>query len=233
MLAPEGPVYQAGTLSGNPVATTAGLTTLRLADDDVYEHLAKVGDAIRTAAAEALDRRRGTARRPERGHHVLGVLHRRRRSATSPTRPARTPLPFAAFFHAMLDRGVYLPPSAYEAWFLSAAHDDARRRDRARRPAGAAARPPRRRRKPRLTRGMVDRAGTIVHLLRHGEVHNPEGSSTAGCPASTSPTSAGAMAERVADTLGDRDITHLRLLAAGAGRRRPRAAGGRPRARRR
>ena len=46
-LAPEGPVYQAGTLSGNPVATTAGLTTLRLADDGVYEHLTKAGDAIR------------------------------------------------------------------------------------------------------------------------------------------------------------------------------------------
>ena len=53
-LAPEGPVYQAGTLSGNPVATTAGLTTLRLATDDVYDRLSLVADTLRTAAGKAL-----------------------------------------------------------------------------------------------------------------------------------------------------------------------------------
>src|SRR5213075_3250453 len=52
-LAPEGPVYQAGTLSGNPVATTAGLATLRLATDDVYDHLNGTADTIKTAVSDA------------------------------------------------------------------------------------------------------------------------------------------------------------------------------------
>ena len=54
LLAPEGPVYQAGTLSGNPVATTAGLATLRLATDDVYAHLNATADVLKTAASDAL-----------------------------------------------------------------------------------------------------------------------------------------------------------------------------------
>ncbi len=69
-------------------------------------------------------RRRRPARRPVDRHHVLGLLHRRRPSATSPTPRRQDTAAYAAFFHAMLDRGVYLPPSAYEAWFVSAAHDD-------------------------------------------------------------------------------------------------------------
>jgi glutamate-1-semialdehyde 2,1-aminomutase len=122
-LAPEGPVYQAGTLSGNPVAATAGLTTLRLADDGVYEHLDKIGETIQTAAHEALT--------------AAGVPHVVQSTGTmfsvfftdEPVRDfagasRQDTAAFAAFFHAMLDRGVHLPPSAYEAWFLSAAHDD-------------------------------------------------------------------------------------------------------------
>lgn len=122
-LAPEGPVYQAGTLSGNPVATTAGLATLRLATDDVYAHLTTVGDAVKAAVAEALT--------------VAGVPHVVQSNGTMfsvffTDRPVRDfddasgqdVAAFAAFFHAMLDAGVHLPPSAYEAWFLSAAHDD-------------------------------------------------------------------------------------------------------------
>jgi glutamate-1-semialdehyde 2,1-aminomutase len=122
-LAPEGPVYQAGTLSGNPVATTAGLTTLRLATDDVYAHLTRVGDALKAATSDALT--------------VAGVEHVVQSTGTmfsvfftaGPVRDfsdaSRTDATaYAAFFHAMLDAGVYLPPSAYEAWFVSAAHDD-------------------------------------------------------------------------------------------------------------
>ena len=75
-LAPEGPVYQAGTLSGNPVAATAGLTTLRLADDGVYEHLTKAGETIKTAAHEALSAAGVPHVRPVDRHHVLRVLHR-------------------------------------------------------------------------------------------------------------------------------------------------------------
>ena len=122
-LSPEGPVYQAGTLSGNPIATTAGLVTLRLATDAVYDHLTSVGTALRAGAAEALT--------------AAGVPHVVQANGTmfsvfftdQPVRDfagaSRQDLAaYAAFFHAMLDAGVHLPPSAYEAWFVSAAHDD-------------------------------------------------------------------------------------------------------------
>jgi glutamate-1-semialdehyde 2,1-aminomutase len=122
-LAPEGPVYQAGTLSGNPIATTAGLATLRLATDEVYRHISAAADVIKAAATEALS--------------AVGVPHVVQATGTmfsvfftgEPVRDfagagAQDTAAYAAFFHAMLDRGVYLPPSAYEAWFVSAAHDD-------------------------------------------------------------------------------------------------------------
>jgi len=122
-LSPEGPVYQAGTLSGNPIATTAGLATLRLATDAVYSHITAAGETVKAAVAEALT--------------GAGVPHVVQASGTmfsvfftgEPVRnfeeASRQDLPaYTAFFHAMLDRGVYLPPSAYEAWFLSSAHDD-------------------------------------------------------------------------------------------------------------
>jgi glutamate-1-semialdehyde 2,1-aminomutase len=122
-LAPEGPVYQAGTLSGNPVATTAGLTTLRLATDEVYDHLTAAGETVKAAVTQAL----GSAGVP----HVIqsnGTMF----SVFFTDRPVRDfddasgqdVAAFAAFFHAMLDAGVHLPPSAYETWFLSDAHDD-------------------------------------------------------------------------------------------------------------
>ncbi|MCM0621726.1 glutamate-1-semialdehyde 2,1-aminomutase [Nocardioides bruguierae] len=122
-LSPEGPVYQAGTLSGNPVATTAGLTTLRLATDEVYAHIGSAADVIKTAASEALT--------------AAGVTHTVQSTGTmfsvffceGPVKDfadaSRTDsAAYKAFFHSMLDSGVYLPPSAYEAWFLSSAHDD-------------------------------------------------------------------------------------------------------------
>ncbi|HZE65693.1 MAG TPA: glutamate-1-semialdehyde 2,1-aminomutase [Sporichthyaceae bacterium] len=121
-LAPAGPVYQAGTLSGNPVAVAAGLATLRGCTPDVYDHLAKAGEVIAVAASEALA--------------AVGVEHRVQFAGTmfsvfftdAPVHDydaARTQRldRYAAFFHAMLEHGVYLPPSAFEAWFLSAAHD--------------------------------------------------------------------------------------------------------------
>ena len=123
MLAPEGPVYQAGTLSGNPVATTAGLATLRLATDDVYAHLTRTGDVVKTAAAEALSAA-GVAHRVQSAGTMFSIF-----LAEGPVvdfaGASRTDVAaYAAFFHSMLDQGVYLPPSAYEAWFLSAAHDE-------------------------------------------------------------------------------------------------------------
>jgi glutamate-1-semialdehyde 2,1-aminomutase len=122
-LAPEGPIYQAGTLSGNPVATTAGLTTLRLATDEVYAHLTDAGETIKDAVAEAL----GAAGVPhvvQSNGTMFSVFFTGgpvRDFADASTQDVAA---FAAFFHSMLDAGAHLPPSAYEAWFLSAAHDD-------------------------------------------------------------------------------------------------------------
>jgi len=123
MLSPEGPVYQAGTLSGNPVATTAGLATLRLATDDVYAHLTRAGDAIKEAATKALSDA-GVPHTVQSAGTMFSVFF-----AEGPVRDfdgaqRQDTAAFAAFFHAMLDRGVYLPPSAYETWFVSAAHDE-------------------------------------------------------------------------------------------------------------
>ncbi len=124
-LSPDGPVYQAGTLSGNPVATAAGVATLRLATDDVYAHIDAAAKTLSTAVGEELTRA-GVPHVVQSGGNMFSVFF------TSDGRPVRDYADassqdtdaFKAFFHAMLDRGVYLPPSAYEAWFLSAAHDD-------------------------------------------------------------------------------------------------------------
>ncbi|MET0997755.1 MAG: glutamate-1-semialdehyde 2,1-aminomutase [Marmoricola sp.] len=124
MLSPEGPVYQAGTLSGNPVATTAGLATLRLATDEVYAHIDAAADTLSTAVGEELTRA-GVPHVVQAGGNMfsvfLGVEGQVRDFADAATQDTAA---YKAFFHSMLDQGVYLPPSAYEAWFLSAAHDD-------------------------------------------------------------------------------------------------------------
>jgi glutamate-1-semialdehyde 2,1-aminomutase len=122
-LAPDGPVYQAGTLSGNPIATTAGLTTLRLATDEVYTHIAAAADTIKAAAAEALGRA-GVAHVVQASGTMFSVFLTDRTVRDFDDASTTDQRAYAAFFHAMLDRGVYLPPSAYEAWFLSSAHDD-------------------------------------------------------------------------------------------------------------
>jgi glutamate-1-semialdehyde 2,1-aminomutase len=122
-LAPAGPVYQAGTLSGNPVAVAAGLATLRGCTPAVYEHLSKAGETVANATAEALGAA-GVPHRVQFAGTMFSVFFtdapvRNYDEARGQDLPA-----FRAFFHAMLERGVYLPPSAFEAWFLSAAHDD-------------------------------------------------------------------------------------------------------------
>jgi glutamate-1-semialdehyde 2,1-aminomutase len=123
-LAPEGPVYQAGTLSGNPVATTAGLATLRLATDEIYDRIAAAGESIKAAATAALAGA-GVPHVIQSTGTMFSVFFTDRGPVRDFTDASRTDsAAYAAFFHAMLDRGVYLPPSAYEAWFLSSAHDD-------------------------------------------------------------------------------------------------------------
>jgi glutamate-1-semialdehyde 2,1-aminomutase len=126
-LAPEGGVYQAGTLAGNPVAATAGLTTLRLAGDAVYAHLLRVARALREGIADAL----GAAGVPnvvQSDGTMFSVFFPDRDDVTAVTDFAGASAQrldrFAAFFHSMLEQGVHLPPSAFEVWFVSAAHDD-------------------------------------------------------------------------------------------------------------
>jgi glutamate-1-semialdehyde 2,1-aminomutase len=125
MLSPDGPVYQAGTLSGNPVATTAGLATLRLATDEVYAHVDAAARTISSALGEELTRA-GVPHVLQSGGNMFSVFLNPRVERVRDFADASTQdtMAYRAFFHAMLDQGVYLPPSAFEAWFLSAAHDD-------------------------------------------------------------------------------------------------------------
>lgn len=126
LLAPTGPVYQAGTLSGNPVAVAAGLATLRLADAAVYARLAKASATLSAAVGRALDeasvphvvQRAGTLFSVFFGAEVAGGV------PDYETAQRQDAAAYGRFFHAMLDAGVSLPPSAFEAWFVTAAHDD-------------------------------------------------------------------------------------------------------------
>lgn len=127
-LAPEGSVYQAGTLSGNPVATAAGLATLQLATDEVYAKLDETSATIQRLVGTALDKE-GVPYVIQSAGNLFSVFFVESEEASGPIRnfadAGAQVLPrFAAFFHAMLDAGVYLPPSAFEAWFVSAAIDD-------------------------------------------------------------------------------------------------------------
>jgi glutamate-1-semialdehyde 2,1-aminomutase len=121
MLAPEGPVYQAGTLSGNPVAMAAGIATLkRLKDKKIYQELEEKGDSIEKGLQTI------AAKHPNLCFQRVGSMfclyfqpgpvcsfEDAKRSDTKA---------FSQFFHCMLDRGIYLPPAQFEACFISAAH---------------------------------------------------------------------------------------------------------------
>lgn len=122
-LAPLGPVYQAGTLSGNPVATAAGLATLRGCTPELYARLDVVARTIADAAAQALTAE-GVPHTIQWAGSMFSVFFRDGAVANYDDARAQDVPAFAAFFHAMLDAGVHLPPSAYEAWFVSGAHDD-------------------------------------------------------------------------------------------------------------
>ena len=122
-LAPVGPVYQAGTLSGNPLATAAGLATLQAATPAVYDHLDAAARAIGGLVDEALDRV-GVAHQVQYAGTMFSVFFTDDPVVDYDGARATDTAAYRAFFHAMLDRGVYLPPSAFETWFVSAAHDD-------------------------------------------------------------------------------------------------------------
>jgi glutamate-1-semialdehyde 2,1-aminomutase len=124
LLAPDGPVYQAGTLSGNPVATAAGLATLRACDDALYARLGEAAHAIADAASAALSGA-GVPNRIQWAGSMFSVYFREGAVRTYDDARDQDTAAFGRFFHAMLDAGVYLPPSAFESWFVSGSHDDA------------------------------------------------------------------------------------------------------------
>lgn len=124
-LAPLGGVYQAGTLSGNPIAAAAGTTTLKLATEEVYAGIDKRAGQLSSAVTEALSAA-GVPHVLQHAGNMFSVFFTDAPAVPDyATAAAQDTTAYAAFFHAMLDAGVYLPPSAFEVWFLSAAHDDA------------------------------------------------------------------------------------------------------------
>ncbi|MEO7125567.1 MAG: glutamate-1-semialdehyde 2,1-aminomutase [Nakamurella sp.] len=123
MVAPVGPVYQAGTLSGNPVATAAGLATLRACDDALYRRLSEASTSISELVDAALESA-GVPHIVQRAGTLFSVFFTAEPVLDYDGAQRQSTAAYAAFFHAMLDGGVYLPPSAYEAWFVSGAHDD-------------------------------------------------------------------------------------------------------------
>jgi glutamate-1-semialdehyde 2,1-aminomutase len=122
-LAPAGPVYQAGTLSGNPVAVAAGLASLRNATDDVYKILDRTAEIIGRLASEALTAE-GVVHQLQYAGNLFSIFFADGPVTNFDQAQAAQTYRFGPFFHAMLSRGVYLPPSAFEAWFVNAALDD-------------------------------------------------------------------------------------------------------------
>ncbi len=123
MLAPQGPVYQAGTLSGNPVASAAGLATLQACTAEVYQRLDEVSTAIADGVSAELSRA-GVAHTVQWAGSMFSVFLREGPVHDYAAARQQDSAGFARFFHGMLRRGVHLPPSCYETWFVSAAHDD-------------------------------------------------------------------------------------------------------------
>jgi glutamate-1-semialdehyde 2,1-aminomutase len=123
-LAPAGPVYQAGTLSGNPVAVAAGLATLRNADSEVYARLDATAFTVGRLVSEALAAE-GVAHQLQYAGNMFSVFFGQTPVTDFAQAKATESFRYGPFFHSMLDAGVYLPPSAFEAWFVTAAHDDA------------------------------------------------------------------------------------------------------------
>ena len=124
-IAPLGPVYQAGTLSGNPVAVAAGLATLKLVSDPGFA--AKIEKTTQALVAGLADeaKRAGVDFSAQSVGSMFGIYFRKQAPTSFAEVMTSDKDRFNAFFHAMLDRGVYLAPSAFEAGFVSAAHGQA------------------------------------------------------------------------------------------------------------
>jgi glutamate-1-semialdehyde 2,1-aminomutase len=125
LLAPLGPVYQAGTLSGNPVSVRAGLETLKILEaPDTYDRLETAGARLEAGLRAALEHSgvKGSVNRA--GSLLTLFLGAAKVNDGTTARQSDTAL-FARYFHRMLERLIYLPPSQFEAMFLSLAHGDA------------------------------------------------------------------------------------------------------------
>ena len=122
-LAPNGPVYQAGTLSGNPVAMASGLASLKLADETIYPVLQRNADTLAQLVDDALTRE-GVAHHIQRAATMLSVRFAEGEGHNFADMQAADTFRYAPFFHALLDNGVYAPPSAFETWFVSTALTD-------------------------------------------------------------------------------------------------------------
>jgi glutamate-1-semialdehyde 2,1-aminomutase len=121
-LAPEGPVYQAGTLSGNPLAVAAGLATLDVLEaDPPYERLAELAELLAGGLSEAA-RLAGVPLTVNREGSLLSAFLTAEPVTDFTSAATQDTKRFATFFHAMMRRGISLPPSAFEGWFLGAAH---------------------------------------------------------------------------------------------------------------
>ena len=123
LLAPLGPVYQAGTLSGNPVAVAAGTATLRLATPEVYERLDVTAATIAEAAGDALFNE-GVEHVIQNAGNLFSIVFSPEVPSNYADVKAQEAFRYPAFFHSMLDSGISLPPSVFEAWFVSAAMGD-------------------------------------------------------------------------------------------------------------
>lgn len=122
-LAPVGPVYQAGTLSGNPVAMAAGLTSLELADEELYPRLQQQADRLEKLIHRALERE-GVAHHVQRAESMLSIRFAEGEGRNFADMQAAETWRFTPFFHALLEGGVMVPPSAFETWFVSDALSD-------------------------------------------------------------------------------------------------------------
>ena len=123
LLAPLGAVYQAGTLSGNPVATAAGLATLQLCDDTLYDTLNRRAKEVISVISSALTKE-GVAHQLQSAGNLFSFFFTDSPVLSFADAMKQDTKTFSSFFHAMLDNGVSLPPSAFEAWFVSGAHTD-------------------------------------------------------------------------------------------------------------
>jgi glutamate-1-semialdehyde 2,1-aminomutase len=123
MLAPVGPVYQAGTLSGNPVAMASGLASLQLADEGVYRTLNANADRLSSLISAALSAE-GVVHHIQRAESMLSVRFAEGQGRNFDDMQAADTFRYAPFFHALLDAGVYAPPSVFETWFVSTALTD-------------------------------------------------------------------------------------------------------------